>query len=90
MAKGVQAKDVPEAEVLALMAARHPSWTQSWDLQEAFPRFPPKVLLAKMRALKKRGLVDGCGCGCRGDWELIPEKPTDLASREVGPKEITP
>jgi hypothetical protein len=28
------------------------------------------LLLAKMRSLLKRGLVDGCCCGCRGDFEL--------------------
>ena len=31
---------------------------------------PEKVALAKMRSLIKRGLVDGCPCGCRGDFEL--------------------
>ncbi len=31
---------------------------------------PEKLVLAKMRRLIKRGLVDGCGCGCRGDFEL--------------------
>jgi hypothetical protein len=29
-----------------------------------------KVVLAKFRRVKKRGLVDGCDCGCRGDFEL--------------------
>lgn len=31
---------------------------------------PDKVVLAKMRRLIDRGLVDGCPCGCRGDFEL--------------------
>jgi hypothetical protein len=31
---------------------------------------PPKLALAKMKSLIKRGLVDGCGCGCRGDFEI--------------------
>jgi hypothetical protein len=29
-----------------------------------------EVALAKMRALIRRGLVDGCRCGCRGDFEI--------------------
>lgn len=36
----------------------------------ASQEFPTKVILAKFRALRKRGLVDGCDCGCRGDWRL--------------------
>lgn len=28
---------------------------------------PSKVILTKARKLIKRGLVDGCACGCRGD-----------------------
>ena len=31
---------------------------------------PERLGLAKMRMLIRRGLVDGCCCGCRGDFEL--------------------
>lgn len=34
------------------------------------PDTPAKLRLAKMRALLRRGLVDGCDCGCRGDWTI--------------------
>lgn len=34
------------------------------------PGVPWKVVLAKFRRVNKRGLVDGCDCGCRGDFEL--------------------
>lgn len=34
------------------------------------PGVPWKVVLAKFRRVKGRGLVDGCDCGCRGDWYL--------------------
>lgn len=30
----------------------------------------PKLILAKMRMLRRAGLVSGCDCGCRGDFEL--------------------
>lgn len=33
------------------------------------PEVPQKVVLAKARKLIKRGLVSGCACGCRGDFE---------------------
>lgn len=32
-----------------------------------YPNMPEKVVLAKARRLIRRGLVDGCFCGCRGD-----------------------
>jgi hypothetical protein len=31
---------------------------------------PDKLVLAKIARLMKRGLIDGCPCGCRGDYEL--------------------
>lgn len=34
------------------------------------PETPEKLALAKMRMLERRGLIDGCTCGCRGDFEL--------------------
>lgn len=36
------------------------------------PGVPWKVVLAKFRRVRDRGLVDGCDCGCRGDFELTP------------------
>jgi predicted transcriptional regulator len=29
-----------------------------------------KIIIQKMAKLIKRGLVSGCGCGCRGDYEI--------------------
>lgn len=48
-------------------------WSIShWTLgPDCFPDVPEKVVLAKLRKLLKRGLVRGCGCGCRGDWRLL-------------------
>lgn len=34
-----------------------------------------KVANAKLRKMKRRGLVDGCACGCRGDWTIREAKP---------------
>lgn len=36
----------------------------------AEPPIPEKVVLAKARRLVKRGLIDGCCCGCRGDFRI--------------------
>ena len=32
--------------------------------------FPPRVVVAKYRALERRRLITGCLCGCRGDLEI--------------------
>lgn len=45
---------------------------------------PGKVVLAKMKRLIDRGLVDGCPCGCRGDYEL-----TDAGRAAIGVVEQT-
>lgn len=45
-------------------------WVNRRDVEEHWPDIPPKVLLAKARSLLKRGLLGGCGCGCRGDFHI--------------------
>lgn len=34
------------------------------------PNITDKVKIAKMATLIKRELVSGCGCGCRGNYEI--------------------
>jgi len=59
-------------------------WAMRWDVErvlgglpldvpipdDGVPGVPSKVVLAKFRRVQGRGLVDGCDCGCRGDWHL--------------------
>jgi hypothetical protein len=35
------------------------------------PVVPLKVVLAKARKLIRRGLLTGCACGCRGEFEVV-------------------
>lgn len=51
-----------------------PEWAALSDIQGALPSWPKRVVLAKLRSLVKRGLLDGCTCGCRGDFEA-PDLP---------------
>jgi hypothetical protein len=47
-------------------------WTTFYDLKEGFPdweKIPDGVVRAKMASLVKKGYLDGCLCGCRGDFE---------------------
>ncbi len=54
------------------------SWGCVWNgvphsVQHAMPKEiwgREKLVRAKMRSLIDRGLVSGCACGCRGDFEL--------------------
>lgn len=72
-----QCKDIPERPILELLAHNPDKW-HTWGtgyymvtVQDAMPEgTPPKLQLAKMRSLMRRGLVGGCGCGCRGDFAI--------------------
>lgn len=91
----MQAKDVPDRPVVAFVAT-HGGIGCNWfetvfepsgranqrSVLHAMPDdTPPKVALAKMRALIRRGLVEGCACGCRGDFELTAKGRAWLAER---------
>ena len=41
-----------------------------WDFPDDWFGLPRKVVEAKLSKLLKRGYLDGCDCGCRGDWQL--------------------
>jgi hypothetical protein len=45
-------------------------WANRFDITKALGNPPEKVVLAKLRRLVKRGVITGCACGCRGDFEL--------------------
>jgi len=77
----MQAKDIPDRDVLTVLA--HAPALATWRREPPDQHYhaipipnwlgydaPEKVVLAKMRALIKRRLVDGCACNCRGDFTL--------------------
>lgn len=78
----MKAADIPDA--LILDAITH-AWATHWDLDSpnSLPRlvpelrtFPEKVLIAKLKSMVRRGVIDGCECGkCRGDWTLSEPAP---------------
>ncbi len=85
----VQCKDIPDSPILYGLL-KHPGWHSHWEpdggwttVRSYMPPLPhngDKLACAKMVQLKRRGLVDGCPCGCRGDWELT-EKGERLANQ---------
>lgn len=59
---GIQAKDIPDDVAMdAFYKARGrngvPAWASFWDLRDALPQYPQKVVLAKMNSLSKRGVL---------------------------------
>lgn len=73
--KDVQAKHIPDGvALLAVYLAgrdRPAQWASRSEVEDQLHTYPPKVVLAKMRALLKKGLISGCGCGCRGDFVVL-------------------
>jgi hypothetical protein len=77
----MQAKDIDQTPILEFLADNQGEWCNwfeidgGWDtplsVKNVLPKnIPDKVILAKMKSLIKRGLVSGCDCGCRGDYEI--------------------
>lgn len=40
---------------------------------QPYPWMPVKVVRAKARRLIRRGLIQGCVCGCRGDFQVVSD-----------------
>lgn len=72
----MQCKDIPERPILEFLhklAPRWACWFSGFDnsVLNAMPKdTDPKLGLAKMRSMMNKGLVDGCSCGCRGDFVI--------------------
>lgn len=85
---GLQCKDLPDEPILRFIGAQGGQWCNWYfgnerDVHAAFPPgVPDNLLLAKMSRLGDRGLVDGCFCGCRGDYVLTEKGAQALAELE--------
>lgn len=81
MPKAIQAKHLSEEAILEVLQRNPGRWHTHWQGHETsvcdptHPDAPEKVLLAKLAAMARRGLIKGCPCGCRGDWHV--EQPTE-------------
>lgn len=85
----MQAKDIDDQAFLTFvdrlsrdrMFTSDHRWVMRHEVEQAFPHAHWKVLLAKAKALGRRGLLDGCFCTCRGDYELTPAGRAFLAEQ---------
>jgi len=82
-----QCKDIPDVPVLEFLLRHKGVWCNwyfgdSRDVHAAMPAgTPEKLVLGKMRMLIRRGLVTGCNCGCRGDFEITSKGEALLESQ---------
>jgi hypothetical protein len=70
----MKAADITDAELLeAVRVVRGkygvPRWSTLWDVEDVLSQYPTKVVQAKLKSAVRRGLLTGCACGCRGDFE---------------------
>lgn len=88
----LQCKDIPDRPILEFLARNVGQW-HNWIFDEGElsefnvrlampPGTPDRLVIAKMAALIRRRLVDGCACGCRGDFE-ITDKGLEWLQREA-------
>ena len=80
----MQCKDISDEPILRFIrdyapaSMFEPSITHRSVLLAMPEGTPINLARAKMRSLIRRGLVDGCACGCRGDFELIDKRRAAL------------
>lgn len=77
----MQCKDIPEQPILKFLHSLNGRWACWYSSDDGTPfensvanAFPPgtpaKLIVAKMGMMIRKGVVDGCSCGCRGDYRL--------------------
>jgi len=71
----MQCKDIADFPLVLFVATKQREkgmWVNAWDFEPPYSDLPDNLFRAKMGKLIERGLLDGCNCGCRGDYELTP------------------
>ena len=90
----MKCSDIPDRPILLFLSGvkQRPDGSRPWSthndgagMPSVFGGFPPntpdKLILAKMRQMLRRGVVDGCGCGCRGDWVITAKGLAELETK---------
>lgn len=75
MSRPPKASDISDGCILAAVSATQglhgvPERSSLFDIYRALDQYPRKVVLAKLKSAVRRKLIEGCCCGCRGDFEL--------------------
>lgn len=66
----MKAADVPENPIFVAIENRRLRnlGANFTEVMAMVPDFPEKVVRAKLKSLIRRKVIDGCDCGCRGDY----------------------
>ena len=69
----IQCKDIADDFITDLIVLLHEveGHAFSQDIRRCMPNTPPKVVMAKLRKMERRGLISGCACGCSGVWFVV-------------------
>lgn len=82
----MQCKDIMDRPILEFLntldnwGTLFPGFDNSVSL--AMPKeTPEKLVMAKMNMMIRRGVVSGCTCGCRGDYEITENGLKELENK---------
>jgi hypothetical protein len=82
----MQCKDIEDAPLLRFIARKQAEkglWVNTWDFEPPYAELPSNLFRAKMGQLIKRGLLTGCNCGCRGDYEITNKGMNFIANNNT-------
>lgn len=77
----MQCKDIPDEPILRFVHEINSTtgWASMLSISDGYvgkampDGVPYNLMLAKMRMMIRRGVMQGCACGCRGDF-CVTEK----------------
>lgn len=86
--KRLQCKHIPDRPILEFLRSLNGEWA-NWSsfgddnsVRRAMPAGTPCLLvIAKMRQMMHRGVVDGCPCGCRGDFVITAKGLSEIGGK---------
>jgi hypothetical protein len=73
----MQCKDIPTLPILKFLLSHYPNWCNRYFKDDrdvvlhAIPKnVPERLAFVKMKNLIIKGYIEGCYCGCRGDYVI--------------------
>lgn len=70
----MKCQDIPDRLILEFLLHKKPTLVTSFtgfdnSIHNAVTP-PTRMIMAKMKQLIRKGLLTGCTCGCRGDFQI--------------------
>ncbi|AXC38704.1 hypothetical protein QCN37_gp80 [Arthrobacter phage Tatanka] len=71
----IQAKHLPASAIVWVLESNvlkdYGLYPSMYNIAKLFPMYPLKVVQAKLRNLEKKGVLEGCACGCSTSWWVL-------------------